>query len=654
MCPTWLATTHACPGTNLSSQLICVVPDQLFVLQIQAKFAKDGSHITNLKKIQHRVRAVASCSVLFGLHTASVFYFINLQLLNSTLRAPLPCLAAILQQKHQKKSFVEYFQSTGQSTFPPHHRLSCRNFFMETATPLSEFVTCIPRADTTPNREVVDCPSSLQCTTVVPCLAPAPAPGFMFMCPRSHIAVIITMSSTNPKYDRNYAALLCACYLMYTTDSCDHGKLMLQKLESEHNLHVSESSAPSQERYVMFFNFLFQLTLLPNPQRMVLQKVELTNHPAFVTQVTDVVIETNNRVVWSKENPVVDPGNFLQLSMEVPVTGDFSITYYHYSGCDRVPVFRVAWSTFFITSPVVFCPKSTLDYAHCNPLVPENTSILLRFKEFGSHPSSLGNMQVYSGDDAARWEQISTIISGAPRPAPLITPAMAKVQEQAQRQSNFMLGIRARIGENHAVHAAAKLPSKDAPQSPALSPPLSSPLAPPPLDSQLTHSGGPGPGTKQPSVHVRTVSDDVDDDEMEAVSGVFEGRYSRTSDPMRTHSSGSSPKKGLSSCVSVASSNPPSNDHPAPLCPAPPCPAPRGRGRGLPPPPPKLGGRGLPPPPPKMAFKEPKMKPLFWKKVNPSATGQSLWQDIAKTAASHQGQSLDLNLLEKMFGMKNQ
>ncbi|CAM42287.1 putative pre-mRNA splicing factor [Leishmania braziliensis MHOM/BR/75/M2904] len=93
----------------------------------------------------------------------------------------------------------------------------------------------------------------------------------------SHCAVLAFLEESPAVAHPNYAAMLGACYLIFSGFPTYTGSGTLDFVERELGIPRSVYHAPSQESYLNYFQLLFEIPVLPNPKRLTLTRVSLHN-----------------------------------------------------------------------------------------------------------------------------------------------------------------------------------------------------------------------------------------------------------------------------------------------------------------------------------------------------------------------------------------
>eukprot|EP00667_Euglena_gracilis_P012386 EG_transcript_12721 len=231
----------------------------------------------------------------------------------------------------------------------------------------------------------------------------------------SHIAVVVTI-----KGEMDYgAAMLAACYLLYTAEEGEY-VVGLQALEDA-QLSLSPFHAPSQKRYINYFNVLFMLPELPNTKRLLLRRLVVQHNPVEQGLMNcEITVENNNCRLFSsslRPDAVVNFGRELEMVCDIEVMGDFIINYYCSifnpdDGDDeplRVHLFRFTFTTLFIICPpgaarLVRAAKGELDFANSMDMLSPEFCLITEFQE--------GQTQA---PDAGYIDEIEARLKRAPR-----------------------------------------------------------------------------------------------------------------------------------------------------------------------------------------------------------------------------------------------
>ncbi|KAK7194155.1 formin-like protein [Novymonas esmeraldas] len=92
-----------------------------------------------------------------------------------------------------------------------------------------------------------------------------------------HCAVLAFLEESPTVAQSNYAAMVAACYLIFSGFPTYGGSGTLGFVERELGIPRSTYHAPSQESYINYFQLLFEIPVLPNPRRLTLTRVSLHN-----------------------------------------------------------------------------------------------------------------------------------------------------------------------------------------------------------------------------------------------------------------------------------------------------------------------------------------------------------------------------------------
>ncbi|KAG5477761.1 hypothetical protein LSCM1_05059 [Leishmania martiniquensis] len=93
----------------------------------------------------------------------------------------------------------------------------------------------------------------------------------------AHCAVLAFLEESPAVAHPNYAAMMGACYLIFSGFPTYTGSGTLDFVERELGIPRSVYHAPSQESYINYFQLLFEIPVLPNPKRLTLRRVSLHN-----------------------------------------------------------------------------------------------------------------------------------------------------------------------------------------------------------------------------------------------------------------------------------------------------------------------------------------------------------------------------------------
>lgn len=93
----------------------------------------------------------------------------------------------------------------------------------------------------------------------------------------THCAVLAFLEESPAVAHPNYAAMIGACYLIFSGFPTYTGSGTLDFVERELGIPRSVYHAPSQESYINYFQLLFEIPVLPNPKRLTLTRVSLHN-----------------------------------------------------------------------------------------------------------------------------------------------------------------------------------------------------------------------------------------------------------------------------------------------------------------------------------------------------------------------------------------
>ncbi|KAG5478240.1 hypothetical protein CUR178_04955 [Leishmania enriettii] len=92
-----------------------------------------------------------------------------------------------------------------------------------------------------------------------------------------HCAILAFLEESPAVAHPNYAAMIGACYLIFSGFPTYTGSGTLDFVERELGIPRSVYHAPSQESYINYFQLLFEIPVLPNPKRLTLTRVSLHN-----------------------------------------------------------------------------------------------------------------------------------------------------------------------------------------------------------------------------------------------------------------------------------------------------------------------------------------------------------------------------------------
>ncbi|KAG5503450.1 hypothetical protein JKF63_05589 [Porcisia hertigi] len=93
----------------------------------------------------------------------------------------------------------------------------------------------------------------------------------------THCAILAFLEEAPAVAHPNYAAMIGACYLIFSGFPTYAGSDTLNFVEGELRIPRSVYHAPSQESYTNYFRLLFEIPVLPNTKRLILTRVSLHN-----------------------------------------------------------------------------------------------------------------------------------------------------------------------------------------------------------------------------------------------------------------------------------------------------------------------------------------------------------------------------------------
>eukprot|EP01065_Artemidia_motanka_P009750 TRINITY_DN15037_c0_g1_i2.p1 TRINITY_DN15037_c0_g1~~TRINITY_DN15037_c0_g1_i2.p1 ORF type:complete len:1470 (+),score=514.04 TRINITY_DN15037_c0_g1_i2:64-4473(+) len=195
------------------------------------------------------------------------------------------------------------------------------------------------------------------------------------------------------------AALVAACYMIWSSDTMNSGRAALKHLESKPVIVPAAEFRPSVETYAVNFALLFQ-SQLPCPMRVQLSHITIANLPQWAFRNVTYVLEveaTPPGVAGSEgprefvqiddEHLTFDRSGNAEVDLAVPVLGDFCVSFIAYipdprtQRCPPLHVFRLVYSSLFLPSPQVRVCKSSLDYASANASIAEDFHLVLSFEQ---------------------------------------------------------------------------------------------------------------------------------------------------------------------------------------------------------------------------------------------------------------------------------
>eukprot|EP01060_Flectonema_neradi_P005569 TRINITY_DN1370_c1_g2_i1.p1 TRINITY_DN1370_c1_g2~~TRINITY_DN1370_c1_g2_i1.p1 ORF type:complete len:972 (+),score=192.64 TRINITY_DN1370_c1_g2_i1:138-2918(+) len=486
-------------------------------------------------------------------------------------------------------------------------------------------------------------------------------------CTDDNVSVIVTQAG-----DRNPAALLAACYMMFSNPvQYYHGKSTLYALQEA----GIESELPSVERYATWFGFLLTMQDLPSSDRLRLKRIrvlgasKLRKYTDFNLIVTD---PKSTPLFHAHEDSIYKSDGSIDVMLDPVCTilGDFEVAFIAYitdTDCPRKSyVFRFSFSTLFLPQQSqIKVNKKHLDHASSSDDLPSSFSLVLDWEAVGDGDTT----EEQRDEDHVQLSDITHFITRAPRVYSSYSYTDDAVHDYemcgsdvatnddhledpyqyvADRNNTNMflkeliMEFKESIGEvvDEQYQEAEKL-----------------------LEEQEKDRMSHGSFDSMPQQRILQSSIDELNHFMHTPTTPLGGSgRSSFSSPTTAPPAGAPPPPPAPKIPGAPPPPPASHPHskgvapppPPPRAgvPAPPPPPPGGGGRpagGPPPPPPPPGGIPPPPPPPGApGLGGARMKSLYWKKMQHHLAASSVWKSIAERSMSQES-VIDISELGEMF-----
>eukprot|EP01063_Lacrimia_lanifica_P020187 TRINITY_DN2751_c0_g2_i1.p1 TRINITY_DN2751_c0_g2~~TRINITY_DN2751_c0_g2_i1.p1 ORF type:complete len:1025 (+),score=290.34 TRINITY_DN2751_c0_g2_i1:436-3510(+) len=515
--------------------------------------------------------------------------------------------------------------------------------------------------------------------------------GWLKSCDESMAVIVTNFGRRDP------AALLAACYMMFSDPRYFDGKIALHSLADSNIV----SPNPSTERYATWLGFLLIMQGLPSADRVVLTRIRLENsaflHSMYIENFALVVTNTSAHPLFHTMDYTAFKSNgdleYILTENEraaCSILGDFEVAFIVYltdnvSEPRKEYIFRFPYSTFFLPTNHVKVGKAQLDEACLNDDLPHDFCLQLDFETAPAVPPEVQDQDMtlihdithiitrpdwiggddgnsdgeYSDDDddgrgsegsddyeyAARgWGGDGVALCGAFKALvqdfkvsigePYLPEYQSAMNREAEREER-----RQRKKERDAQKVSDSFPHDQA---------TSAPVAAQPRPGTAAGGGAQPPDSPAAAVRrgppVRQFKFDASltIDAIDAMLNAGPGSPGR----------GASPRPPPPPGIGKGPPAPP----PPPGGKGPPAPPPPPGGKGPPPPPPPPGGKAPPPPPPPGmpsggAARRQNLKSFQWKKKMHTQAAASVWGKIADRSKCLT-ETIDVAELETMFERK--
>jgi hypothetical protein len=159
--------------------------------------------------------------------------------------------------------------------------------------------------------------------------------------PHTHCAVLAFLEETPTVPHSNYAAMMAACYLIFSGFPTYGGSGTLEFVEKELGISRSKFHEMSQVSYINYFQLLFEIPEVPNKKRLTLTRVSLHNMSSLFQQKLGLQLENGEgqppRLFSDPDAWKVGDTDTLELYLDIneSVFGDFVLHVFQY---DVLPV----------------------------------------------------------------------------------------------------------------------------------------------------------------------------------------------------------------------------------------------------------------------------------------------------------------------------
>ena len=154
--------------------------------------------------------------------------------------------------------------------------------------------------------------------------------------PHTHCAVLAFLEETPAVAHPNYAAMMAACYLIFSGFPTYGGSGTLEFVEKELGVARSKYHALSQVSYINYFQLLFEIPEVPNKKRLTLTRVSLHNMSSLFQQKLGLQLENGEgqqpKLFSDPDAWKVGDTETLELYLDVneSVFGDFVLNVFQY------------------------------------------------------------------------------------------------------------------------------------------------------------------------------------------------------------------------------------------------------------------------------------------------------------------------------------
>ena len=489
-------------------------------------------------------------------------------------------------------------------------------------------------------------------------------------CSEDNVSVIVTQIG-----DRDPAALLAACYMMFSYPvQYYHGKTTLYALQEA----GIETDLPSVERYATWFGFLLTMQDLPSSDRLRLKRIRVLGAGNLRQYVDFNLLVTNPKstpLFHAHEASIFKNDGTIDVILEPSCTilGDFEVAFIAYitnTDCPRKShIFRFSFSTLFLPQQSqIKVNKKHLDHASSDVNLPSNFSLVLDWEAVDEKDIAEEQKQ----EDHVLLSDITHFITRAPRvysnyshtDEAIQDYEMCSSEQGRQTDDNDITDPYAYVAERNIGNVFLKQLIMEFKES---------------IGEVVDEHYQEAEKQLEDEVSAETMShgsfDSMPQQRILQTSSIDELNHFMHTPTTPLGGSGRASFPSPPSAVVVQPppppiapkppGAPPPPPHPLAKGVPPPPPNPRGvappppggippppPGGGRPPPPPPPGGIPPPPPPPgSPGIGGARMKSLYWKKMQHHLAATSVWKTIAERSMNQES-VIDISELGEMFEKK--